>query len=139
MQLNNPRTGTMKSGVTSASRAGLCLHIDGTNPLEVCAQGDVVFAVTADEQERDVSGLVAGGSVSYYTLGGVLMLASKASQTYTVGLDVYADSNGLVTDSDDKAGTGSKKVGKFVGATGITTSSSDGDLIAVDTSFADKA
>tara|TARA_R110002167_G_scaffold70802_1_gene199860 strand:- start:3392 stop:3820 length:429 start_codon:yes stop_codon:yes gene_type:complete len=132
------RTGTMKSGVSSATKAGLCLHADGTNTLEVCAQGDVVLAITADEQERDASGLVAGGNVSYHTLGGVLMLRSKASQTYTVGLAVYADTAGLVTDSDDKSGTGSKQVGIFVGATGITTGTTE-DLIPVDTSFAAKA
>ena len=66
------------------------------------------------------------------------MLRSKASQTYTVGLAVYADTAGLVTDSDDKSGTGSKQVGIFVGATGITTGTTE-DLIPVDTSFAAKA
>ncbi len=136
--LNNPRTGTMKSGVTSADKAGLCLHLDGTGTWEVCTEDDVVLAVTADEQERDVSGLVAGGSVSYYTMNGVLMIASKAGQTYTTGLAVFATAGGLVTDSDDKAGTGAKKVGIYVG-TGVTTGSADGDLIPVDTSFAAKA
>ena len=138
MQLNNPRTGTMKSGVTSATKAGLCLHLDGAGTFEVCTEDDIVLAITADEQERDVSGLVAGGSVSIYTLGGVLMVASKASQTYTMGLAVYATAGGLVTDSDDKSGTGAKKVGIYVG-TGVTTGSTDGDLIPVDTSFAVKA
>ena len=140
--LNNPRTGTMQSGVTSADKAGLCLHLDGTGTWEVCTQDDVVLAVTADEQERDVSGLVAGGSVSYYTMNGVLMIASKAAQTYTTGLAVFATAGGLVTDSDDKggheAGGGAKKVGIYVG-TGVTTGSADGDLIPVDTSFAAKA
>ena len=141
--MNAPRNGTMKSGVTSADKAGLCLHLDGTGTFEVCTQDDVVLAVTADEQERDASGLVAGGSVGYHTLGGVLMLASKASQSYSIGLPVYVTAGGLVTDSDDKGGHenggGAKKVGIYVGTNSVTTSTSDGDLIAVDTSFAAKA
>ena len=136
MEQLKARTGTMKAGVSSATQAGLCLHIDGTDTLEVCAQSDVVIGVTADEQERDSSGLVSGGSVSYYTLGGVLMLASKASTAYAVGGFVYADNSGLVAAA--QAGS-SKKVGIFVGATGLTTSATAGDLIPVDTSFAEKA
>ena len=136
MEQLKARTGTMKAGVTSATQAGLCLHIDGTDTLEVCAQSDVVIGVTADEQERDSDGYVlAGASISYYTLGGVLMLASKASTTYAVGGFVYADNSGLVAAA--QAGS-SKKVGIYVGAAAVTTSGTAGDLIAVDTSFAEK-
>ena len=135
MEQLKARTGTMKAGVTSATQAGLCLHIDGTDTFDVCEQSDVVIGVTADEQERDQDGLVAGGSVGYYTLGGVLMLASKASTTYAVGGFVYADDDGLVAAA--QAGS-SKKVGIYVGAGAVTTSSTAGDLIAVDTSFAEK-
>lgn len=139
MQLNNPRTGTMKSGVSSCTQQGLILHIDGTNTLEVCALTDVALCVSADEQERDASGLVAGGSVSYYTLGGVLMVASKADAVgakaeYTVGGFVYVGANGLATST---AGS-NKKIGVYVGSTGETITTS-GSLIPVDTSFADKA
>ena len=137
--LNNPRTGTIKTQSTQAdvkgTQAGLCLHMDGTT-FEVCAQSDVVIGVTADEQERDSDGYVlAGASISYYTLGGVLMLASKASTTYAVGGFVYADNSGLVAAA--QAGS-SKKVGIYVGAAAVTTSGTAGDLIAVDTSFAEK-
>ena len=138
--LNNPRTGTMKSGAVSCTQAGLILHIDGTNTLEVCAASDVPLFVSADEQERDVSGLVAGGSVGYYTLGGVLMVASRADAgggeaEYTVGGFVYAGANGLATSA---SGGGVKKIGIYVGKTGETVGTS-GSLIPVDTSFAEKA
>lgn len=135
--LNKPRTITMKSGVSSATQAGLCLHIDGAGTFEVCGEDDPVLFITADEQERDVSGLVAGGSCSAYTLGGVLMVASKVGQSYTTGLAVYATASGLVTDSDDKSGTGAKKVGIYVGTGHSSTLA--GELIPVDTSFAAKA
>jgi predicted RecA/RadA family phage recombinase len=135
MEQLKARTGTMKAGASSALQAGLCLHIDGTNTFDVCEQSDVVIAVTADEQERDSSGLVAGGSIGYYTLGGVLMLASKRATSYAVGGFVYADDNGLVAAA--QAGS-SKKVGIYVGAGALTTGDTDGDLIAVDTSFAEK-
>lgn len=133
MLVNDPRTGTMKSGAVSCTQQGLILHVDGTNTLEVSASGDVALFISAGEQERDVNGLVAGGSVGYYTLGGVLMVASKA-EAYTVGGFVYVDDNGLATNS----ATGNKKLGVYVGATGITVATA-GDLIPVDTSFAEKA
>jgi hypothetical protein len=123
----------MKSGAVSCTQQGLILHIDGTNTLEVSASGDVALFISAGEQERDLtSGLVAGGSVGYYTLGGVLMVASKA-EAYTVGGFVYVGDDGLATND----ATGNKKLGIYVGATGITVAAA-GDLIPVDTSFAEK-
>ena len=139
MQLNNPRTGTMKSGAVSCTQQGLILHVDGTDTLEVSALTDVALFISADEQERDASGLVAGGSVSYYTLGGVLMVASKADASgakavYTVGGAVYVGADGLATSTQGS----NKKLGVYVGSAG-TTITTAGELIAVDTSFADKA
>lgn len=59
------------------------------------------------------------------------MVASKASQTYTTGLPVYADDAGLVADGDDSGGsTTGKIIGIYIGE-GVTTSSSAGDLIPV--------
>lgn len=81
----------------------------------------------------DSSGLVtaAGARVGFRPLGGVMMIASKASQTFTTGLPVYADNSGLVADGDD---SGSDSAGKIIGiyiGEGVTTSASAGDLIPV--------
>tara|TARA_R100000479_G_C6277214_1_gene161668 strand:- start:114 stop:533 length:420 start_codon:yes stop_codon:yes gene_type:complete len=139
MLVNDPRTGTMKAGSQTCTQQGLILHVDGTNTLELTAATDVALFISAGEQERDVSGLVAGGSVGYYTLGGVLMVASRADAggseaEYTVGGFVYVGANGLATSE----AASNKKLGIYVGPTGLTVGTA-GDLIAVDTSFAEKA
>ena len=124
--LNTPRNATLKAGLT-VSAMGYILTNDGTNnKLDLTAAGEVALGISADESERDASGLVSGGTVSYYPLGGVLMIASAASQTYTTGLTVYAGAGGLLTTT---AGS-NKKVGLYIGE-GITTSSSAGDLVPI--------
>lgn len=129
--MSAPRNATLKSGTTVAG-AGYLLTNDSTNnTLDLVTWGETVLGVSADESERDASGLVSGGKVAFRPLGGVLMVASKASQTYTTGLPVYADDAGLVADGDD---SGSDPAGKIIGiyiGEGVTTSSSAGDLIPV--------
>ena len=124
--LTNPRNATLKSGVT-VTAGGYILTNDGTtNKLELTAAGDVALGISADESERDSSGLVSGGKVAYYPLGGVMMVAAAASQTLTTGLTVYAGAGGLLTTT---AGS-NKKLGLYIGE-GETTSSSAGDLVPV--------
>lgn len=124
--LNSPRNASLKAGLT-VTGAGYILTNDGTNnKLDLTAAGEVALGVSADESERDASGLVTGGLVSYYPMGGVLMVASAASQTYTTGLTVYAGAGGLLTTT---AGS-NKKVGLYIGE-GVVTSSSAGDLVPV--------
>jgi len=124
--LNNPRNGTLKAG-TTVTGIGYLLAQDGTNTLDLSAVTEVCIGVSADESERDASGLVSGGTVSYYPLGGVLMVASKTGLTWALGDTVYVDASGLAS----KTVGSNKKLGLYVGS-GETTSA-DGDLIPVNT------
>jgi len=124
--LSNPRNATLKAGLT-VTGAGYILTNDSTNnTMDLTAAGEVALGVSADESERDASGLVTGGLVSYYPLGGVLMVAADASQTLTTGLTVYAGAGGLLTTT---AGS-NKKLGLYIGE-GETTSATAGDLVPV--------
>lgn len=126
------RNAVLKTGTTVAG-PGYLLTNDGTsNTLDLVTWGETVLGVSADESERDSSGLVtaAGATVGYRPLGGVMMIASKGSQTWTTGLPVYADDSGLVADGDDSA---SNDVGKIIGyyiGEGVTGTAA-GDLIPV--------
>ncbi len=123
--LSNPRNATLKTGET-VDKAGIILTNDSTNnKMKKCTAGAVALGITADESERDSSGLVAGGTVSYYPLGGIMMVACAASQTLTTGLTVYAGANGLLTTT---AGS-NKKLGLYIGEGHSSTT--EGDLVPV--------
>ena len=130
--LNTPRNGTLKAGST-VSGIGYLLAQDGTNTLDLSAATEVCIGVSADESERDASGLVSGGKVAFYPLGGVLMVASKTGLTWALGDTVYVDAGGLAS----KTVGSNKKLGLYVGEG--TTTSADGDLIPVMTAGADIA
>lgn len=124
--MSAPRNATLKAGLT-VTGPGYILTNNGTaNTLDLTAAGEVALGVSADESERDSSGLVAGGKVAYRPLGGVLMVASAASQTYTTGLTVYAGAGGLLTTTSGS----NKKVGLYIGE-GVVTGSADGDLVPI--------
>lgn len=127
----DPRNATMKDSITVSGPGYLLTHDSTNNKLDLCADGEIAIGVSVGESERAAGGdlLTASAKISYYPLGGVLMVASKASQTYTTGLTVYVGASGLALDSDDAS---SKKLGLYVGE-GETTSSSNGDLIPVNT------
>ena len=117
---------------TTVSGVGFLLTNDSTNnTVDLTADGEVCIGVSAGESSRDADGTLetTGATVSMFPLGGVMMVASKASQTYTTGLLVYVGASGLAIDSNDAS---SKVLGVYVGS-GETTSSSDGDLIRVNT------
>ena len=126
------RSAILKTG-TTVSGAGYLLTMDGvSNTLDLVTWGETVLGVSADESERDSTGLVtaAGATVSFRPLGGVMMIASKATQTWTTGLPVYADNSGLVADSDDSGGsTAGKIIGMYIGEG--ASGGAAGDLIPV--------
>lgn len=128
MTLTNPRNATLKAG-TTVTAVGYLLSNDGTNnTMDLCAAGEICLGVSADESERDASGLVSGGTVGYNPVGGVIMCAALKSETYTTGITVYAGAGGLATVT---AGS-NKKLGIYIGE-GVATSSTDGDLVPVNT------
>tara|TARA_R110000822_G_scaffold78315_2_gene187600 strand:- start:513 stop:938 length:426 start_codon:yes stop_codon:yes gene_type:complete len=126
------RNAILKTGTTVVG-AGYLLTNDSTNnTLDLVTWGELVMGVSAGESERDSTGLVtaAGATVGFRPLGGVMMVASKASQTWTTGLPVYADDGGLVADGDDSGGsTAGKIIGYYIGEG--ATGGAAGDLIPV--------
>lgn len=130
----DPRNATLKTG-TTVSGPGLLLTMDGTsNTLDVCADGEVALGVSAGESERAAGGALktaAGATVSYYPMGGVLMIATEGSQTYTTGLVVYAGASGQCIDSNDHT---SKAIGVYVGEGDVEPAA--GTLIPINTSTA---
>ena len=130
----DPRTGTLRTG-TTVSGPGLLITNDSTNnTLDLTAANEIAIGVTAGDSTRDVDGTLqtaAGATVSFYPLGGVLMVQSEASQTYTTGLLVYAQASGLVGTTSSSR----KLLGVYVG-TGEVTSGSAGDMIPVMTAGA---
>ena len=130
----DPISAVLKTG-TTVSGPGLCLVNDSTNnTLDLCADGEICIGVSAGDSTRDVDGTLstaAGATVSFYPLGGVLMVQSEASQTYTTGLLVYVGASGQVIDSNDHT---SKVLGVYVGEGAASTTA--GDLIPVNTAGA---
>ena len=130
----DPRNGTLKTG-TTVSGPGLLLTNDSTNnTLDLTAANEIAIGVSAGDSTRDVDGVLqtaAGAKVSFFPLGGVLMVQSEASQTYTTGLLVYAQADGLVGTTSSSR----KLLGIYVGE-GETTGSSAGDMIPVMTAGA---
>lgn len=130
----DPISAVLKTG-TTVSGPGLCLVNDSTNnTLDLSADGEIAIGISAGDSTRDVDGTLstaAGATVSFYPLGGVLMVQSEASQTYTTGLLVYVGASGQVIDGDDHS---SKVLGIYVGDGASSTSA--GDLIPVMTAGA---
>ena len=130
----DPISAVLKTG-TTVSGPGLCLVNDGTsNTLDLSADGEIAIGISAGDSTRDVDGTLstaAGATVSFYPLGGVLMVQSEASQTYTTGLLVYVGASGQVIDGDEHS---SKVLGIYVRDGASSTSA--GDLIPVMTAGA---
>lgn len=127
----DPRNATLTTGETVGG-AGILLTFTGTaNTVETTDATDICIGVSAGDSTRDVDGNLqtsAGALVSYYPLGGVLMVQCEASQTFTTGATVYVGGSGLATAT---AGS-NKKLGLYLGE-GVTTGSSAGDLVPVNT------
>ena len=129
-QFNDPRNFDVKASVTF-SGAGLCVNQDSTNnTVDIAGDGELCIGVTADESSRGSDNVLetTGATVSVYPLGGVLMVQTEASQTYTTGLIVYVGAAGQVIDSNDHS---SKILGVYVGEGDVTPAA--GTLIPVAT------
>jgi|TARA_B100000902_G_scaffold228628_1_gene217036 hypothetical protein len=110
----DPRNATLKASTTVSGKGLLLVNDSTNNTVDLCADGEIAIGVSAGESSRgeDQALETSGATVAYYPLGGVLMVQSEASQTYTTGLTVYVGASGQCIDSDDHS---SKKLGLYVG------------------------
>ena len=104
--------------------AGKILTFDGTNnKVDLSAATEVAIGISAGESERAAGGSmdITAAKVSFYPLGGVLMVQAKANTgsdgVYTTGCTVYVGADGLATAT---AGS-NKKLGLYVGKGTTTT------------------
>ena len=132
----DPRNATLKASTTVSGKGLLVVNDSTSNTVDLCADGEIAIGVSAGESSRGADGELetSGATVAYYPLGGVLMVQSEASQTYTTGLTVFVGASGQCIDSNDHS---SKKLGLYVGEG--ATSVAAGTLIPVMTAGADIA
>ena len=120
----DPRNATLKDSEVVRGLGRLLVNDGTTNKLETSDATDICVGVSAGESSRDADHdfETTGATVSFFPVGGVLMVQSAVSQTYTTGCLVYVGANGLAT-----ATAGSNKVlGIYVGEGEAT----DGNLLA---------
>lgn len=124
---------------------GKILKVGSTaNHADLSTAASVGIGITTASSSRsgaDHTLTTAGATVSYYPLGGVLMVQTDAASTFDFGDTVYVGGDGLATST---AGS-NKKLGLYVGdsahaatalsapLSGDTSSSTEGALIPVDT------
>ena len=132
----DPRNATLKASTTVSGKGLLVVNDSTNNTVDLCADGEIAIGVSAGESSRGADGALetSGATVAYYPLGGVLMVQSEASQTYTTGLTVYVGASGQCIDSNDHS---SKKLGLYVGEGAASVAA--GTLIPVMTAGADIA
>ncbi len=132
----DPRNATLKASTTVSGKGLLVVNDSTNNTVDLCADGEIAIGVTAGESSRGADGALetSGATVAYYPLGGVLMVQSEASQTYTTGLTVFVGASGQCIDSNDHS---SKKLGLYVGEGAASVAA--GTLIPVMTAGADIA
>jgi len=145
----DPRNATLKTGAYSKG-PGKLLTMDSTNnTVDLTAVSEIAIGVSAGDSSRTAALALdtsAGATVAYYPMGGVLMIQSAASQTYTTGCLVYATGDGLATAS---SASSAKVIGTYVGEGEATTALvangngdtdgallSEGNMIAVNTNGA---
>lgn len=132
----DPRNATLKASTTVSGKGLLVVNDSTNNTVDLCADGEIAIGVSAGESSRGADGALetSGATVAYYPLGGVLMVQSEASQTYTTGLTVFVGASGQCIDSNDHS---SKKLGLYVGEGAASVAA--GTLIPVMTAGADIA
>jgi hypothetical protein len=129
----DPLNATLKASTTVSGKGLLLVNDSTNNTLDLCADGEIAIGVSAGESSRgeDLELETSGATVAYYPLGGVLMVQSEASQTYTTGLTVYVGASGQCIDSNDHS---SKALGLYVGEGAVSVAA--GTLIPVMTAGA---
>ena len=98
---------------------GKILTFDGTsNKVDLSAATEVALGISAGESERAAGGTmdITAAKVSFYPLGGVLMVQCAAGETLTTGETMYVGADGLATST---AGS-NKKLGLYVGKGEVT-------------------
>lgn len=132
----DPRNATLKASTTVSGKGLLLVNDSTNNTVDLCADGEIAIGISAGESSRGADGALetSGATVAYYPLGGVLMVQSEASQTYTTGLTVFVGASGQCIDSNDHS---SKKLGLYVGEGAASVAA--GTLIPVMTAGADIA
>tara|TARA_R100000995_G_scaffold58385_1_gene29271 strand:- start:5546 stop:6001 length:456 start_codon:yes stop_codon:yes gene_type:complete len=109
----DPRNADLKAA-TVVYGPGKIMTMDGTNNrLDLSAATEIGLGISVGDSSRDSAKVLetTGATVSYYPLGGVLMVQALNGETYTTGCTVYVGANGLATVT---AGS-NKKLGLYVG------------------------
>ena len=140
----DPRNATLKDSEVVRGLGRLLVNDGTTNTVETTDAADICIGVSAGESSRDADHEfeTSGATVSYYPLGGVLMVQSAVSQTYTTGKKVYVGADGLATTT----AASNKLLGIYVGegketgsallATANSSTLTEGELIPVMTAGA---
>ena len=144
----DPVHGVMYAGQTVKGPGKILYADQSDNALYLGADAKFPLGISAGDSSRDADGALetSGATVSYYPLGGVLMVQAAASQTFKPGMIVYAGANGLALDSQDSS---EKKLGIYVGKVmGSATAplvvngagdsgATEGQMVLVNTAFAE--
>lgn len=113
----------------TTTNAQTIISADGDSTICVCDQSTV-------DAEQTARAATSGEKIGFFLLGcgAIVYVASKASQTYTVGARVVNsdDVDGMCAHTASDAGD--MLIGSYVGD-GETTSTTDGDLIPVCLNF----
>ena len=110
----DPRNATLKTGTVVYGPGKIMTNDSTNNTLDLSAATEVALGISAGASSRTAAKVLqtaAGATVSYYPLGGMLMVQSAASAVYTTGCLVYVGGDGLATAT---AGS-NKKLGRYVG------------------------
>ncbi|MBT4407972.1 MAG: hypothetical protein HOC79_08905 [Euryarchaeota archaeon] len=150
----DPRTADLAANEICKGPGKLLIDVGTSDTWETTDATDVCWGVSAGDSSRDADKTysLSGATVSYYPLGGVLMVQVEAASTFNIGDFVYVGGLGLATSTS----TGNKKLGVYVGtsahaATALVANgnsdlltigggnllASEGAMVAVNTSGAD--
>ena len=121
-------TRTMASG--EQCKEGYIYKISNNKATVTTAKGDEAVLIGYEDSENP-DGTARTGDVAKFVDSGIVYVASVKNVTYTVDGLVYVDNtvNGMCTSSAQTSGA--TIIGRFAGSSGLTTGSTDGELIPV--------